>query len=96
MNIEEFKKSIDSNKPPENYSEPLKALWYDGKGDWKMAHQYAQKDEGNLIYDRIHAYLHRKEGDIFNAKWWYNRIKVPFPSIGLRDEWEILVSQYLE
>ena len=61
----------------------------------KKPHQIAQKDEGNYIYDRIHAYLHRKEGDIFNAKYWYTRIKTSFPSISLDQEWANLVEEYL-
>jgi hypothetical protein len=27
----------------------------------------------------IHAYLHRKEPDIWNAKYWYNRCGKPYP-----------------
>jgi hypothetical protein len=27
----------------------------------------------------IHAYLHRKEPDIWNAKYWYRRCGKPYP-----------------
>jgi hypothetical protein len=95
MTLADFKKTIELNKLPDNISVFLQALWFDAKGDWNSAHNIAQKDEGNLLYDRIHAYLHRKEGDIFNAKWWYRRINVPFPNISLEAEWEYLVEEYL-
>lgn len=95
MNLVEFKASLSEKNPPENYSDLLKALWFDGKGNWEKAHQFAQKDEGNPAYDRIHAYLHRKEGDLFNAKYWYRRINVKFPTESLVDEWENLVDVYL-
>lgn len=95
MTLADFKKSLELNSMPNNISVLLEALWYDAKGDWKAAHNIAQKDEGNYLYDRIHAYLHRKEGDIFNAKYWYKRINIPFPEISLPGEWEILVEEYL-
>ena len=95
MTLADFKKTIEINRLPDNISVFLKALWFDAKGDWEKAHNIAQKDEGNILYDRIHAYLHRKEGDIFNAKYWYRRINNPFPDISLTEEWEILVEEYL-
>lgn len=94
MNLAEFKTSLSENQPPAAMNIFLKALWHDANGNWEKAHEITQIDEGNYQYDRIHAYLHRKEGDIFNAKWWYNRIKVPFPSESLDDEWEKLVQMY--
>lgn len=95
MEFNEFKKSLSLEKPPENIQILAKALWFDGKGNWKKAHEIAQMDEGNYVYDRIHAYLHRKEGDIFNAKYWYRRINVDFPNESLEKEWEMLVGEYL-
>jgi hypothetical protein len=95
MDLQQFTNSFTDKLPPNNFSDPLKALWYDGKGDWEKAHQFAQMDEGNFEYDRIHAYLHRKEGDIFNARYWYRRIDLPFPTNTLEEEWESLVVEYL-
>lgn len=95
MTKENFINSLDYNTLPINLSEPLAALWHDAKNDWEKAHEIAQKQEGNLVYDKIHAYLHRKEGDIFNAKYWYHRINTPFPKISLEQEWEILLNENL-
>ncbi|MFT5883910.1 MAG: hypothetical protein ACI9IP_000360 [Arcticibacterium sp.] len=72
----------------------LKALWQDYKGNWEAAHELAQKKEGHPDYDRIHAYLHRKEGDKFNAGWWYRNIGLPYPNVSLEEEWADLIEQY--
>jgi hypothetical protein len=95
MTFSEFKASLPLEKPVESMPILLKALWYDGKGNWEMAHNIAQQKEGNSLYDRIHAYLHRKEGDAFNARYWYNRVNLKVPPISLDNEWEELVKEYL-
>lgn len=79
------------NQLPNNQ---LKALWHAKKGNWDRAHEIAQSNEGEYDYDRIHAYLHRVEGDLFNAKWWYRQIGVAFPEISLDEEWQQLVEYY--
>jgi hypothetical protein len=95
MNFQSFKNSISDKNPPDGISEILKALWYDANNDWELAHNIAQSDEGNKPYDHLHAYLHRKEGDVFNAKYWYNSAKTKFPSVNLAQEWEDLVHENL-
>ncbi len=74
----------------------IKALWLVKNGNWENAHELMQMHEGNFDYDRIHAYLHRVEGDLFNAKWWYRNLGLAFPSISIDQEWEKLVINYLE
>ena len=66
----EFLESISSAAPPENLSKALKALWWDKKGDWEKAHDFVQTgaDAAECL---VHAYLHRKEGDNSNARYWY-------------------------
>jgi hypothetical protein len=61
MTLEEFRKSLSSQRPPEDLTLPLAALWWDAKGDWTKAHESAQRDEG-AAGAWVHAYLHRKEG----------------------------------
>jgi hypothetical protein len=63
MNLDEFKKSLSGAAPPGGLSVALAALWWDAKGDWAQAHESAQKDAG-LDGAWVHAYLHRKEGDL--------------------------------
>lgn len=72
----------------------LQALWYDGKGDWKKAHDLIDQlnDKASA---HVHAYLHRKEGDIWNADYWYSRAGQKRPAVSLDEEWEQLVTLYL-
>lgn len=92
--LAEFKASLASDQPDNALSAQLKSLWYDGKGDWHQAH--AQVDH---LTDRssawVHAYLHRKEGDIWNADYWYNKAGQNRPKVSLDEEWEQLVVEFL-
>ncbi|WP_293789568.1 hypothetical protein [uncultured Pedobacter sp.] len=93
-NIAEFKKLLEKDKPDSHLSVQLKALWHDAKGDWHMAHD--QVDHlGDLASARIHAYLHRKEGDIWNANYWYAKAEEKMPNLSLDQEWEELVQRFL-
>ena len=89
MSFEELQRSIAQDAtPPAGTSGALQALWHDGRGDWGKAHDCAQEDhsrEGSWV----HAYLHRKEGDLGNAGYWYSRAgrKTPAQSITLETEW---------
>ena len=71
---------------PSNLPAALAALWYDGRGDWNAAHEAAQSDEGR-DGAWVHAYLHRKEGDAFNAGYWYRRAGKPAATGTLDVEW---------
>lgn len=71
----------------------LLALWYDAKGDWGKAHAQVDQLEGKDAA-HIHAYLHRKEGDQWNADYWYRRAGVTRPALTLDEEWGHLVKQY--
>ena len=95
MTFQEFKNSLSEERPIADFSVLLKALWYDAKGDWEAAHNIAQSREGTRDYDRLHAYLHRKEGDQWNAGYWYRRARAEMPSYSLEKEWEELVKQWL-
>lgn len=94
MTIEDFKKSLTHSKPPENISKVLLSLWYDGKGDWEASHDIAQDihdEKGSLI----HAFLHRKEGDLSNASYWYSKAGRRMPDHSIKEEWEGLVMEFL-
>lgn len=92
MNFEEFSKSLEELTPPNAISEILEVLWHDAKGDWKSAHDIVQMKEGIQEFDRLHAYLHRKEGDYWNANYWYKKAKTTLPNISLKEEWVSLVN----
>jgi hypothetical protein len=54
-------------------SELLEAVRCAGEGDWHAAHEIVQRHEGDARADWIHAVLHRIEGDLGNAEYWYRR-----------------------
>lgn len=94
MKLESFVESLKEAQPPSNLPPLLKALWYDGKEDWANAHQIVET-RSDAESNRIHAYLHRKEGDQWNAAYWYNRAGATMPEYSLEEEWEQLVRTYL-
>ncbi|WAC09637.1 hypothetical protein [Dyadobacter pollutisoli] len=96
MTYDQFKESIALSTPPEGISVLLKALWYDAKGDWEAAHDIAQSSEGTRSYDRLHAYLHRVEGDTWNAGYWYRRAGSETFNGSLKEEWEELARYFSE
>lgn len=95
MTYETFTESLTGSKPPTGLPPVPEALWHDANGHWERAHAIAQSREGTPEYDHLHAYLHRKEGDQFNAGYWYRRAKKPVFTGSLDDEWCELVKQYL-
>ena len=91
---EAFSATLTRASPPPGISDLLMALWYDGAGDWDKAHTIAQDITGPEGA-HIHAYLHRKEGDQWNAQYWYNRAGRTMPDASLEQEWIRLVQEYL-
>ncbi len=91
MDLSSFQESLSGDQPLQNASVYLKALWYDAKDKWDNAHKLIQDvDDKNAAW--IHAYLHRKEGDIANADYWYSRAGKKRPSVSLKEEWEQIVT----
>jgi hypothetical protein len=78
-----------------DFDGPLLALWWAGKGDWTKAHEVAQEIE-TAGGSWVHAYLHRAEGDAFNAAYWYRRAGKPVGSGDLKAEWTAMVEDLLE
>jgi hypothetical protein len=95
MTRSEFSTSLSESKPPAGLSPVLEALWHDAKGDWETAHSIAQSKEGVAAYDRLHAYLHRKEGDDSNARYWYRRAGAKVFDGSLEAEWNALLAEWL-
>ena len=95
MTFQEFQHSVASKTPPSDLSNPLLALWYDAQDDWETAHDYAQR-ENESENAWVHAYLHRKEGDLSNANYWYTRASRTMPEQRIEDEWEFIVQELLK
>jgi hypothetical protein len=94
MDLATFRSTLSAAEPPPTLSHALRALWLDARGNWDGAHDEAQADEGGAG-DWVHAYLHRKEGDLSNARYWYSRAGRT-PATGTLDsEWEALARELL-
>ena len=94
MTLEEFRTTLAQHTPPPDLSPALRAMWEDGKGNWDAAHTIAQSIE-DKTGSWIHAYLHRKEGDLGNAGYWYRRAGQAVAREPLEDEWTRIVSTLL-
>jgi len=90
FNYEDFLNSLKNEHPSVLWPKVLQALWYDAKGNWNASHNIAQDLPSDLGF-WMHAYLHRKEGDKFNADYWYGRANRPYPNNTLKEEFRILV-----
>jgi hypothetical protein len=94
MTFNQFKTSLFKNAAPAGLGPALTALWADGRGDWDGAHDIVQQDEG-IDASWVHAYLHRKEGDLANAGYWYRRAGKPPGSGSLESEWRDIATTLL-
>lgn len=71
-----FEISLDAPAPPSGATPALRALWHGLRGDWQAAHEIAQaSDDRDSAW--VHAWLHRVEGDLANAGYWYRRAGQP-------------------
>jgi hypothetical protein len=86
--------SLDGAAPAPDLSAPLAALWWAAKGDWDQAHKIVQ-DESSREAAWVHAYLHRVEGDLGNAGYWYRQAGQPVATDSLQAEWERIAATLL-
>jgi len=94
MTLEQFRTTLAEQTPPHDFSPGLRAMWEDAKGNWDAAHAIAQSIE-DKAGSWIHAYLHRKEGDLRNAGYWYRRAGQAVATDPLEEEWTRIVSVLL-
>jgi hypothetical protein len=94
LTLAEFKASVSSPTPPADLQPALTALWHDARGDWATAHEIAQ-DAGGRPGAWVHAYLHRKEGDLTNAAYWYRTAGQAVANGDLEREWTMIVEALL-
>ena len=89
MNFNQFISSLGKNNPPDNLTALLLALWWEKKGDCTQAHKITQE-----IHTKdaalVHAYLHRCEGDLSNANYWYRTAGESAFNGTTEEEWEKL------
>src|SRR5262245_56021512 len=97
MSFEEFQTSTTKDAaPPAGLSLALQGLWHDARGDWNQAHGCAQDDHGR-DGSWVHAFLHRKEGDLGTSGYWYSRAgrKMPASTVTLEAEWAAIARELL-
>ncbi len=91
MDLKAFKASTKKNNPPRGISPYLEAMWYQANGNWDEAHRIAQSEK-SPAGSWVHAHLHRVEGDIGNASYWYRLADRTVCTSSLGDEWEEIVA----
>ncbi len=95
MTLKDFHASLEDSSPSSEMDQVLQALWWDKKDDWDFAHSIAQSiptPQGSAV----HAYLHRKEGVLWNADYWYEHAGRKRFAGSLEEEWEVLLEEALE
>src|SRR5258708_2410895 len=94
MMLSEFKRSTSEMSAPPGLTPALIALWWAAKDDWERAHALVM-DESGKDCAWIHAYLHRLEGDLGNARYWYGQAGKSPPTGRLRAEWDSIAEALL-
>ena len=89
-----FTRSLDGEAPPSKLSPALAALWWSGKNDWDKAHKIVMEASGKDCA-WVHAYLHRVEGDLGNAGYWYREARRKPSTDDLAGEWSAIVEDLL-
>jgi hypothetical protein len=94
VSVADFRASLSGATPAPGLDAPLAGLWWAAKGQWDAAHKIVQ-DESSADAAWVHAYLHRVEGDLGNAGYWYRRAGQPVAKDSLETEWERIASALL-
>jgi hypothetical protein len=92
MTADEFSASLAGDAPPQQLAPVARALWLAGKGDWDGAHALVGDLETRAAA-AVHAHLHRQEGDLDNARYWYGRAQRDVARGPLEEEWRALVAE---
>jgi hypothetical protein len=94
MDLATFRRSLTDVRPPPGMSKALIALWHDARGDWNRAHDVVMSADGRDAA-WVHAYLHRKEKDLENARYWYRKARRQEFTGSFEEEWEAIAAQLL-
>jgi hypothetical protein len=90
----DFRTSLSGAAPAPELNAPLAGLWWAAKGQWDQAHKIVQ-DESSADAAWVHAYLHRVEGDLGNAGYWYRQAGRPVATDSVESEWQRIVAALL-
>jgi hypothetical protein len=92
--MSDFRASLSGTSPAPGLEPPLAALWWAAKGNWDAAHRIVQ-DEDTASAAWVHAYLHRVEGDLGNAGYWYRQAGQVAAKDSLEAEWQRIAATLL-
>ncbi len=94
MTAFELRQTIADDAPPGGLPLLVEAMWWEAHGDWHRAHRMVDElttPEGAWV----HAYIHRSEGDLGNAGYWYRQAARPVCRVSLSEEWVEIVEELL-
>jgi hypothetical protein len=94
MTLTDFKRTLSQPQPPAESAPAVAALWWAANDDWDKAHKLVM-DESGKDCAWVHAYLHRVEGELENARYWYWKAGRAAESGALPTEWAIIASELL-
>jgi hypothetical protein len=94
MTLHELKRSLSGAAPPPGLPATVAALWWAAKDDWSQAHELVM-DESGADAAWVHAYLHRVEGDLPNAGYWYRQAGRKAATGVLETEWDDIATALL-
>jgi len=94
VTLTDFKGSLKHDRPSVDAASAVAALWWIRKGNWDRAHEIVMNDEGTDAA-WVHAHLHRIEGDLPNAQYWYKQARKPVATTAIEDEWEAIAEALL-
>jgi hypothetical protein len=90
-----FRHLLKDKTPPAELSAALQALWWAAGGNWDKAHRIVMNGHDQDCA-WVHAYLHRVEGDLDNAGYWYRQAHRKPATQELSAEWEEMVAALLQ
>jgi hypothetical protein len=94
VDLQRLESSLGQATPPSGLPPLVEALWHERRGDWTRAHEITQDLDGpDAAW--VHAYLHRREGDLSNAAYWYRHASKPVARGSLEDEWRAIAAALL-
>jgi hypothetical protein len=94
VTLTDFRDSLAGAAPAAGFGAALQALWWAGKDDWTRAHKLVMESTGTDSA-WVHAYLHRVEGDLANANYWYRQAGQSPAAGPLDKEWGAIATTLL-
>lgn len=88
-----FSTSLRGEAPPPAASPALRGVWHALRGEWERAHDAVQPDGADCAW--VHAALHREQGDLANANYWYGLAGRPAATGAVRDEYLAIATALL-